>query len=60
MFGDKRSKEDEAKLAKEIELQKVQIKKEDVDLIVRICIYFTDLHVFNTIVLITGKRNAYP
>lgn len=35
MFGDKRSKEDEEKLAKERELQKVQIKKEDVELIVR-------------------------
>lgn len=34
MFGDKRSKETEARLAKEQELQKVQIKKEDVEMIV--------------------------
>ncbi|GAB0093525.1 huntingtin-interacting protein K [Sergentomyia squamirostris] len=34
MFGDKRSKEDEERMAKERELQKVQIKKEDVELII--------------------------
>ncbi|XP_055850210.1 huntingtin-interacting protein K [Episyrphus balteatus] len=32
-FGDKRIKEDEEKLAKERELQKVQVKKEDIELI---------------------------
>jgi len=32
-FGNKRSKEDELKVAKEKELQKVQVKKEDIELI---------------------------
>ena len=32
-FGNQRSKEDEFKLAKEKELQKVQVKKEDIELI---------------------------
>ncbi|CAD7085378.1 unnamed protein product [Hermetia illucens] len=34
MFGDKRSRENEERLAKELELQKIHIKKEDVELIV--------------------------
>lgn len=34
MFTDKRKKEDEEKLAKERELQKIHVKKEDVELIV--------------------------
>uniref|UniRef100_A0A0K8TQW6 Nascent polypeptide-associated complex subunit alpha-like UBA domain-containing protein n=1 Tax=Tabanus bromius TaxID=304241 RepID=A0A0K8TQW6_TABBR len=33
MFGDKRSKENEEKLAKERELQKIHVKKEDIELI---------------------------
>ena len=33
-FGDKRIKEDEEKLAKELELQKVHVKKEDIELLV--------------------------
>ncbi|KFB46278.1 AGAP004606-PA-like protein [Anopheles sinensis] len=35
LFEDKRSKENEEKLAKERELQKVQVKKEDIELIIR-------------------------
>lgn len=38
-FGNKRSKEDEFKLAKEKELQKVQVKKEDIELIVSTTIW---------------------
>lgn len=34
-FGNQRQKEDELKVAKEKELQKVQVKKEDIELIVR-------------------------
>lgn len=34
MFGDKRNRETEEKLAKERELQKVHVKKEDIELIV--------------------------
>lgn len=36
MFGDKRNRETEEKLAKERELQKVHVKKEDIELIVSI------------------------
>nr|XP_029718000.1 huntingtin-interacting protein K-like [Aedes albopictus] len=35
MFEEKRNKENEEKLAKEQELQKVQVKKEDIELIIR-------------------------
>lgn len=35
MFQEKRNKENEEKLAKERELQKVHVKKEDIELIVR-------------------------
>lgn len=35
MFEDKRSKENEEKLAKERELQKVHVKKEDIELLIR-------------------------
>lgn len=34
MFGDKRNKETEEKLAKERELQKIVVEKEDIDLVV--------------------------
>jgi len=34
IFGDKRNKEAAEKLAKEQELQKIQVKKEDIDLII--------------------------
>lgn len=34
IFGDKRNKEAAEKLAKEQELQKVQVKKEDIEVIV--------------------------
>lgn len=34
IFGDKRNKEAAEKLAKEQELQKIQVKKEDIELIV--------------------------
>lgn len=36
MFEEKRNKENEEKLAKEQELQKVQVKKEDIELIVSV------------------------
>uniref|UniRef100_T1D5E3 Putative huntingtin-interacting protein hypk n=1 Tax=Psorophora albipes TaxID=869069 RepID=T1D5E3_9DIPT len=35
MFEDKRKRENEEKLAKERELQKVQVKKEDIELIIK-------------------------
>uniref|UniRef100_U5EV82 Putative huntingtin n=1 Tax=Corethrella appendiculata TaxID=1370023 RepID=U5EV82_9DIPT len=35
LFADKRNKENEEKLAKERELQKVQVKKEDIEIIIR-------------------------
>lgn len=34
-FGNQRNKENELRVAKEKELQKVQVKKEDIELIVR-------------------------
>lgn len=41
MFGDKRNRETEEKLAKERELQKVHVKKEDIELIVSIFYWFS-------------------
>lgn len=38
IFGDKRNKETAEKLAKEQELQKIHVKKEDVELIVSVCL----------------------
>lgn len=38
-FGNQRSKENELRVAKEKELQKVQVKKEDIELIVSERVY---------------------
>lgn len=40
-FGNQRSKENELRVAKEKELQKVQVKKEDIELIVSERLFYT-------------------
>lgn len=43
-FGNQRSKENELRVAKEKELQKVQVKKEDIELIVSERLYIHRVH----------------
>lgn len=59
MFGDKRNRETEEKLAKERELQKVHVKKEDIELIVSIFVLQLRVPGDFSMKLFSDQRIAY-
>lgn len=56
-FGNQRSKENELRVAKEKELQKVQVKKEDIELIVSKKIKILYIYIYNQMLIPTAQMN---